>query len=71
MARSLIVYIQELGLYEEFKSHQNVSLNASLITASYCPRFHQLGMPWDEWIFFFTNANVKGKIKSDCFLHNY
>ena len=34
------------------KSHQNVSLNASLITASYCPRFHQLGMPLDEWIFF-------------------
>ena len=125
VARSLIVYIQELGFYEEFKSYQNirlslfffpsffkavplhgmwylssptrdqthtscsgstesqpldcqgspqdVSLNATLIIALYCPKFHPVGMPWDECVcvcVFFFNSDAKGKIKSDCFLHN-
>ena len=122
VARSLTVCIQELGFYEEFKSHQNislslfflpflklcrcmvcgiivpqpgikptlpavevesqpldcqgspqdVSLSASLRVASYCPQFHPVGMPWDErvFVFFFFSSDAKGKIKSDCFLHN-
>ena len=48
VARSLIVYIQELGFYEEFKSYQNIPLSLSL-SLSFLPSFFKAVPLHDVW----------------------